>query len=176
MKQIILLIVLFSAKFSYSQTTVKFPISVRGEIIGKGFFRPILSLKKIKRDYKNSYKARLEVTNNEDTILPIILMTCSWAESWSSDNDSIYILPPPVCLSNFPTIEEIPPGKSLVFYANVYVDPKVKNLSFRLGFSNYLKDFTKPENMIDIIEKKGKTYWSDIIQFEHSDSMEYFIQ
>lgn len=170
MKAVILIFILLFSKFTYSQNTVKFPISVKGEIFEKGSFRKGIYTK----EYKNCYKARLEIINNEDTVLPISFMTCSWAGSWNTDNDSIYVLPPLACLANYPTIEEIPPGQSLVFYADLYVNPKVKKLSFKIGFTNYLEDFIYATNILDISEKKGKTFWSDEIQIENSAG-EYFI-
>ena len=109
MKQFLNLLFFFSVNFTFGQNKTEQPVSINVEILGKGYFVPAVNIQGNKpgKYYKNCYKARLEIVNNEDSTLPVTIWTCSWDENWESGNDSIFILATPLCTANYPTEIEI---------------------------------------------------------------------
>lgn len=153
------LVLLLACTTCFGQT--KDPISVNIEIIGKGnIYDTILK-------GREQYFIRFEITNNEDTTLPVTTWTCSWDNNWRTDSDSVYILGWG-CDGNYPETINLPPGKSLVSYAGIYGKSTLKNKVIRLGFANCSKEFI--DYGITFLAKsrkpEGKVYWSNEVQIK----------
>jgi len=109
------------------------------------------------------YFIEIILTNTQDTIAHFRIMTCSWAESFVFDNDSLD-LHYPGCDSNFPTDLDIPPHKSVKFFSVLHYHGKKRSydnpLSFKIGFVDlpYDESLRWPYKIVD--KFKYKIYWS----------------
>ena len=150
----------FAANSAFTQ--IKEPISINVSIIEKT--NPFQDDK-----YDDYYFARLSVTNNQDTSLPVTYYASSWFMNWKSDNDSIKIKEWNFD-GNSPIPHYIPPHKSLVFYATIVVYSNTKNKIFRMGFSNHCIAFRQECCRESIFKVEGNFFWSPLIEIKNNYS------
>lgn len=119
-------------------------------------------------------KAKVMLQNKISKPRKVIVMTCSWGESWVSkgsygfggcDN----------CDSNFPTSVTIPAGQSLVFYGTLYpgsanVIPKLPHglIVNQLGFMDLAY-----RSFDDLPGATAVVYWSNDFTNKLSDNTHY---
>ena len=157
----VLVLCSYQKAFSALKDSAKI-ISVEGDIVARD--------ESVHFKYPNAkaveYFIVITLTNTQDTTIRIRIMTCSWSESFTFDNDSLG-LSYPGCDSNFPTTVEIASHKTVKCFAKLSCSRKNQNyknsLSFKIGFVDLPYD-----NFFDLpcSEKnkaKYKTYWSDSI-------------
>ncbi len=156
------LILLCNNSFASIKDSVQI-ISVNVDIIAKD---QSLALRNTKIDFKD-YFITITLTNNEDSIVRFAIMKCSWGQSFTTDNNLIWVTGQD-CDGNFPITIEIKPHKSIKFFANL--GSRIKNSNpnnpqnFKIGFIDIPQQDLFWRHDSDI--KKYKVYWSDSIELK----------
>jgi hypothetical protein len=110
------------------------------------------------------YFITIALTNTQDSSVHFRIMTCSWGESFITNNDSISVASQQ-CDSNFPETIEIKPHKSMKFFGKLRSTSKAKPPNFKLGFIDLpYKEFFASYSKED--KKKYRTFWSNIVILE----------
>ena len=94
-------------------------------------------------------------------------MTCSWADSYITDNDSVNVSQIP-CFSNGPMTMKLPPTKSEDEYIKVGTKIKLQDwrkVKFRIGYNFPLLDTTKDivYNVSNLTAMQN-ILWSDTLE------------
>ena len=117
------------------------------------------------------YFITISLFNKQDTNVSFRVMTCSWAESFITNNDSIFVIPQQ-CDSNFPETIELEPGQSVIFFGKLRSRIKYRYPSpppaFKVAFVDLpLNKFPLSELSLSVTEKKKfRAFWSNDILLE----------
>ncbi len=98
--------------------------------------------------------------NTKDTIA-YLSGTCSWQDSYKTDNHDLFIQMN-MCYKNGKQIIKIPPHKSVKKTLELVNTNKIHGIKFRIGF-NYVKP-TKDHEIISIkeeVERNANMIWSN---------------
>ena len=118
-------------------------------------------------DTIRSVFVKTKLHNNSKDTLTYLRMTCSWRDSYTTDNDSFRVTWIP-CYSNGPLTTQIPPGKTEEEYIEVRTKVPLarwREQHFRVGFN-----FAPLDNTKDVIYNVSRLtdmktiMWSDTLK------------
>ena len=86
-------------------------------------------------DKADLYTASIIIINNTDKIVRFWAMTCSWQDTWITNDKLFWLIGESSCDSNFPDLIELKPNQSKSYSCKFEKKQNVKNKNgYRVGF------------------------------------------